>query len=376
MKKETNNYLIGLGVVMVANVAVVGSNYIVQILKISPADFLFLKGAFQIPLMALLILFAKWRINNAKSQTTDNDSPPANDNQEDKVAFLPTNISEKVALIALGVTTSAIFATQFSALLFIPMADFIVITSTSSIYAYFLQQAIQRSRISLLKTFFCLMVIAGVVLVVQPWKIDIQDPISVNATVANETYSANSEEALEDGTTTKFTTMYWIGFGLAIAFALSTASTLNILFYVKDLPINVMMFWTAWGNVAISFVLPFMVGVKMDILYSVSTITLIEWLANSGLVLISVLISYMFVWGTLLCSPSVMSMMRRLDILLVMLVDMIFFNIFPDVLETFGYIIVFASVCLMVVADNIQKWIESRFFPVKEETNPKYLPPA
>ena len=49
--------------------------------------------------------------------------------------------------------------------------------------------------------------------------------------------------------------------------------------------------------------------------------------------------------------------MRRSDILYVLVIDMAFYKVYPDIICSIGYALVFITVVAMVVADDIQKWI-------------------
>ena len=58
-----------------------------------------------------------------------------------------------------------------------------------------------------------------------------------------------------------------------------------------------------------------------------------------------------------LSSPTINSVMRRSEILLVLGYDVIFLKEYPDAIEGCGYVIVLLSVIGITFSDAIQEWI-------------------
>ena len=59
------------------------------------------------------------------------------------------------------------------------------------------------------------------------------------------------------------------------------------------------------------------------------------------------------------------SQMRRTEILYVLVIDMVYFRVFPNPTGVAGYLLVFCSVVGMSAADKVQAWINDFSFCAK-----------
>ena len=78
-----------------------------------------------------------------------------------------------------------------------------------------------------------------------------------------------------------------------------------------------------------------------------------------------------------LSSPTINSVVRRSEIILVLIYDVIWFKEYPDVIEGCGYVVVLISVIIMTFADQIQESIlklknqhlkGSKFIPARPQS--------
>ena len=75
---------------------------------------------------------------------------------------------------------------------------------------------------------------------------------------------------------------------------------------------------------------------------------------------IAVLMSYLFLIMIRWTSPTVCSMMRRTEVLMVLFVDVVFYSIYPNIIGAVGYALVIMSSLGMVLAPNIEKRLCSK----------------
>jgi len=400
---ERSKYFLGIVLVLLANVLTVLSNYFVKANKTAAADIILFKGVFQIPVFAAIVLLAQWKTKK-QQQKKEEEEPPktvASDNEavdgsggESKqkvepkqMTFFPRKTSEKFGCLAYAFSGGVRYASIYSAVLFVPMADLIVVLATTPIFSYFFQRLFLKTKITVLKVTFCLVVVVGVVLVVKPPMLFPQqqaadDQVATAANQMNATTTADNstllpllttvnttqselndgseEESVSGGGGSKFSMDYWIGFGFGLSFAVSSALCNNIPCYFNKVAVNVFMFWAGWGSIGVAFLLPTLVGLEMNTLYNAAAMTWEQWLSVTGLAAIALFVNLLLIVAALWSSPTVMSMVRRTEILLVLFIDMAYYSIFPDAISGVGYGLVLFSVCGIVVANDIQKWINDK----------------
>ena len=77
----------------------------------------------------------------------------------------------------------------------------------------------------------------------------------------------------------------------------------------------------------------------------------------------AVLMSFLFITMIRWTSPTVCSMVRRTEVLMVLVVDVAFYSIYPNVIGAVGYCLVIVSSLGMVLAPNIEKRLCSKPVP-------------
>merc|ERR1712029_457942 len=152
---------------------------------------------------------------------------------------------------------------------------------------------------------------------------------------------------------TKFNTDYMIGRAYNAAFLVSASFLTNSPAIWKDLPFEVCMFW---GGIS-SFVTPFVsvpwIGLEMKFLDPSSMsweYGLVCVLLGAGAVIQNFLFFPMVRWS----GPTVAAIIRRTEVVLVLLVDMMFYKLFPNEIAIIGYTLVLLSSFAMVLAPKIE----------------------
>jgi len=239
-----------------------------------------------------------------------------------------------------------------------------------------------KSKPTVVKSVLCVVVVIGVVLVVKPPLLfpptsstqSVQNITSSNTETLSEmssnttTISLNSTTSQfncrlgkSDGgssTSSKFTSEYWIGLAFGFGFAVSSSMCNVLPCFSKTVAVNVFMFWAGWGSVAVAFLLPPVVGLCMKTVYYASIIGWMDWVAVVGLAAVALMCNQLLIIATLWSSPTVMSMMRRSEIVLVMIIDMTRQK-FPDTFGSVGFGLVLLSCLGMTFSNNIQTYINS-----------------
>ena len=73
--------------------------------------------------------------------------------------------------------------------------------------------------------------------------------------------------------------------------------------------------------------------------------------------IVALVVNLFILIGNIWCTPIVMAMLRRSEVLMVLIIDVTYYHIFPDIVESIGYVLVLSSLVGMTMADEIQDWI-------------------
>ena len=115
----------------------------------SSSDVTIFKGFFQIPTFAAVILFALFRPTTISS---DEDNKRDNENGDIKeIKFLPSRTKDKIWTLSYMMFNGARFAAFYGAVLFMPMADYIVCIATTPIFSYLFSILLIKTKLTVLK---------------------------------------------------------------------------------------------------------------------------------------------------------------------------------------------------------------------------------
>jgi len=173
MNPDTLKYIAGISCTLLCNVLMVVGNYIMKGYGCSSADVTLFKGLFQIPMFGGLILYYMLSSNKNAKKRQDEENEMEDDegvkkDSEKEIKFLPSRHKDKAWTLAYGIFNGARFAAFYGAVLFMPMADYIVCIATTPIFSYIFSCLLIKTKFTILKTSLCIFVIVGISLVMQP----------------------------------------------------------------------------------------------------------------------------------------------------------------------------------------------------------------
>ena len=123
----------------------------------SSSDVTLFKGIFQIPMFGGLILFYLLTSNkNSQDEEKEIDNGEAKNDSAKEITFLPSSHKDKAWTLAYGIFNGARFAAFYGAVLFMPMADYIVCIATTPIFSYIFSCLLipWKTKFTILKVFF------------------------------------------------------------------------------------------------------------------------------------------------------------------------------------------------------------------------------
>ena len=126
----------------------------------SSADVTLFKGFFQIPIFGAVILFFILSSNKNSKKTKDaekeTEGEEAKKDAEKEITFMPSRHKDKAWTLAYGIFNGARFAAFYGAVLFMPMADYIVCIATTPIFSYIFSILLIKSKFTILKVYIIL----------------------------------------------------------------------------------------------------------------------------------------------------------------------------------------------------------------------------
>ena len=126
----------------------------------SSADVTLFKGFFQIPIFGAVILFFILSSNKNNKKTKDaekeTEDEEAKKDAEKEITFMPSRHKDKAWTLAYGIFNGARFAAFYGAVLFMPMADYIVCIATTPIFSYIFSILLIKSKFTILKVYIIL----------------------------------------------------------------------------------------------------------------------------------------------------------------------------------------------------------------------------
>ena len=114
------------------------------------------------PIYGSVILFF---LLSTKSGSNENQKGPSDNDHNDakisddipketrEIKFLPTKFKDKAWTLAFGMLNGARYAAFYGAVLFMPMADYIVYIATTPIFSYIFSCLFIKTKLTILKVF-------------------------------------------------------------------------------------------------------------------------------------------------------------------------------------------------------------------------------
>ena len=155
------------------------------------------------------------------------------------------------------------------------------------------------------------------------------------------------------------TSTKYIYLGITSAFVFAILGALGNVIPAKCREVSwyVMMLYAGFGSLLFSILANFFPDFKLNILSSGYTSNYPKIIIEITLGLFGMMANGLLILANRLSSPTINSVVRRSEIILVLIYDVIWFKEYPDVIEGCGYVVVLISVIIITFADQIQESI-------------------
>ena len=347
-------YYYGVCFMVIVDVLTVASNFIVRQNEVSAPDVVLSKGVFQIILSLLIISYSACshgRISYCVNKSQNNNFEYEEIVQDEKKttsfreALLPFNFVDKMLAISFGFLGGIKHTSAFAALHFMPVPDYTLFATTMVIFTYILGYFMIDTKFTALKSLPCFMLVGGICLALKPSFIFGNDNIGPmdRATWTNQDDILSSKNVSDNE--------YWIGILLALLFSLSAAINKIIPKKCRNVSCITLLLWSGVGDIIAAFMSYSVPEMKLYLL-SPKDLNETQILVIVSLGLVAISTNFMIIYSDRIGSPVINSVVRRSEILIVVLIDIIYFKEYPDSIESLGYLIVFASVIFKVAADK------------------------
>lgn len=304
-------FLLGMIFALLANILLVFNNYIIRGYHLNAGELIFVRGFMQVPVCVLI----------AKCQG---------------YALIPMERFMVVWLILQGLGFSLMVFLCTFAVRLMPVQEFIVLCFTSPIPTIIFSVLLLKERKGVV--FKCLLMpilLIGVCLVVKP---AVFFP----------------ESAQEGDRYPQFS------LGVILVVIASVASGISNVCVAKAKSINsfVLMSYMGFATILFSVILLF-VPLPNRIIHDFAAIPRIEVVMTLASNLISISASLFIVLANKMATPTVTSMFRSTEIPMVVVIELVWFHIYPDFLSILGSSLVIGCVLLAPHAVTISSWFTS-----------------
>ena len=282
-------------------------------------------------------------------------------------------------LILFGVCYGLVFLAFSIGSKEIPLSYFVTIIATTPIFALLFSRYILKTRITLLKMITCLSLIVGICMVMYEGfiklkfcenllndkKVQIENSSSIVSgkdvdALDNSKFQLfnSSTEELDDNLEVKSSMQYkQIYLGIISAFIFATLGALANVIPAKCQEISwcVMMLYAGAGSLLFSIIANIFPSFKLDIWLSNSDSYTSKLAVEITLGFFGMMANGFLILANRLSSPTINSVVRRSEIILVLLYDIIWYKEYPDAIEGCGYAIVLISVIIITFADQVNE---------------------
>ena len=156
--------------------------------------------------------------------------------------------------------------------------------------------------------------------------------------------------------TNEFTQIY-LGVISAFVFAILGALANVIPAKCSEISLSIMMLYAGVGSLFCSIIANFFTGFELNIWVLESTSYTFKIFVEIIIGFFGMMANGLLILANRLSSPTINSVVRRSEIILVLLYDVIWLKDYPDIIEGCGYVIVLISVIIITFADQIHKSI-------------------
>ena len=366
----------------ICNIIFIASNKLIIKYSLSGNNINFFKGSIQTILFFLILIIKNCLVKEETSRENEEDMVEQeemlgdNDNRNSmKIINIKVflNQGQKVMwLLLFGVCFGLVFLSFNIGSKEIPFSYFVTIIATTPIFALLFSRCILKLKITFLKILTCLSLILGICMVMYKglgYETNTEKQ-STNSTIDNyvgvspdnSTYGLfNCTEKVngsnsEHNKSKRYQRIY-LGIISAFVFAILGGLANVIPAKCREVSWYVMMLYAGFGSLFFSTLTNFLPIFKLTIFGSGYSYSYTKIIVEITLGFFGMMANGLLILANRLSSPTINSVVRRSEIILVLIYDVIWFKEYPDVIEGCGYVVVLISVIIMTFADQIQESI-------------------
>ena len=337
---------------VVANVLIIASNFVVKEYGVKAVDAILAAGLAKFTLSLLFIvsshnncsreiIYSLYKLKN-KSEYDEIDKREDEQSSLRKVVFA-SNLEEKKWILLFGICDAINETTRLAAIHFIPVSDFTLYATTVVIFTYIFGYLMIGIKPTILKTLPCLMLLIGIFLAVKPIFIFSNDDMNKRIWRTGEKIVPQSGSK---------NSLYWIGILMSLTY--SMASGIKRIIPKKCTNVRCVSF-LLWSGFCISVtgIVSYCILEIQPGFTNSSSLSLVKFLVIAGLGVASSAFHLLSVYANRIGCPVINSVIRRSELLFVIFVTIVYFKEYPDDIEAIGYCIVLVSVSLKIAVDKI-----------------------
>jgi len=289
------------------------TNFLFQYLKMNPTEALAVRSVLQILLLGtILVCTCK--------------------------PFYPGTCTSKALLSLQGLCSSLRVGCALSSMTYIPLGDALAIIFTEPIWTLLLTKVFLGSKISLRKLLFCLLLVAGAVLVIKPPGI----------------FPAPSEEAVIGEGDPSY--VLFIGTGLALGAAISGAMQNVLIAKLSLVPAAVHLVHSGIGGLVLSLAYSLLDSTDRLAPDLITSIPINDWLLLSMIGMLGLLGFGCLVKALQLVPPTTVAVLRAMELVVAFGLQAAVTSVLPDHLDMVGAGLVILGVMATALEENLPSW--------------------
>lgn len=327
-KNISHDWALGWFLAIVSGVLFTTNNFFVKYLSMDAVEMLLVRSAMQTVVLGLVI----------------SSSSPS--------SFLPSSRTDKVLTLTQGLLSGGRVFLQFACLQYLALGDALTLVFTEPLWTLIISRIVLGTRIGAWKISFGLVLVAGMVLCIQPPFIFGGRAADPATNVTNTTEDSQDSSTLSPSVPSDTGPSYYIGALLALGAALTGASANVIIAKCQEVSSSVMVFYSGLGGVVLAFVFGFL-DPQDRILFSISSVSTTEWLVLGMLGGMGILGYFCLTRSLQLIPPTTVAVLRAMEIILAYLAQALVMGEVPDLLAISGSSLVMLSVVAFALEELI-----------------------
>lgn len=333
-------YFSGIFCMVICDIIIVATSFVVKEYQLPAPDIAFSKGWLQL-LFFLLISFCGdncyFNPLSEYREIVEGDNQIESEKQKpSEFRFvLPQNRNDKVWTLFFGFLCGVWNTTGFAAVIYVPVLDFTVFASSTVFFTLVFAYFWIDNRFTLMD-----------ILIVILWNLTLLGGICL-ASKPSFIFGSNNIGLINEN-------QYWIGVLLSLLYSITGGIVSIIPKKSSNVVLCHLMIWAGIGDVVGACLIYGLPAMRLNI-FTPSNLSTIQWSVVVCLSIGSVAMNSALIYGFQIGSPVINVVIRRSDLLLVLLVNMTYLKVFPDYIETIGYILILVSIAIKILADKQRK---------------------